>query len=408
MASPAVIEFHNQIMAQERARVALRIAQGTKASSPNLLSARWRKHDFKGLPDNSVGSKNLPFFLNPNQSDKVLEAKSLTGGVLRDYKYAKYILNRRARDTTALDMEKEGIEPPAQPLLELSDEESKSLELNNMLQTLQDAIETGDIADVSATIPELKNILRLFVSLIPTFTDQQLTEFMRFFQGMVEDLNAMLDDANPGRRQEPLVQTRNFIEKLWEFVKGFIPFANRSRADKDAKAKALLKEIFKLSPKGLGVRMALPVRVRPGAGGEEGGDEGDGGDEEETNTTVSSASRGASSRASTAGIAPEGEAEGAVEEAPAEGAPAPRGAPAGDVDAQIARSGELRRELWSALNRINDKEQLATIYRSTLERPRDTKYMKITEIRQGIKRKLDSYSSRAFIPIAEEIMAGLE
>lgn len=405
MASPAVIEFHNQIMAQERARVALRIAQGTKASSPNLLSARWRKHDFKGLPDNSVGSKNLPFFLNPNQSDKVLEAKSLTGGVLRDYKYAKYILNRRARDTTALDMEKEGIEPPAQPLLELSDEESRGLELNNLLQTLQDAIELGDVADVSATIPELKNILRLFVSLIPTFTDQQLTEFMRFFQGMVEDLNAIIDDTN--QRREPLVQTRNFIQKLWEFVKEFIPFSNRSRADKDAKAKSLLKEIFKLSPKGLGVRMVLPPRIRPGAGGEEGGDEGDGGDEEETNTTVSSASRGASSRASTAGIAPEGEAEGAVEEAPAEGAPAPRGAPAGGVDALIARSGELRRELWSALNRINDKEQLATIYRSTLERPRDTKYMNITEIRQGIKRKLDGYGYRTFIPIAEEIMAGL-
>jgi hypothetical protein len=63
MATLEVIDFHNQQMAQERARVMLRIANGTKASSSAQIWNRHFNKSYRGLPDNSTGSRNTPFFI---------------------------------------------------------------------------------------------------------------------------------------------------------------------------------------------------------------------------------------------------------------------------------------------------------------------------------------------------------
>ena len=119
-------------MDDERRRVMLRIANGTKASSPQIISQRRQNPQYKGLPDNSTGSRTTTFFNTTNQRD--LPFAQMTGGVLKDFKFAKALLDQRAKSSAALDALREGIPPTESPILELSDVESRSLELNNLLQ----------------------------------------------------------------------------------------------------------------------------------------------------------------------------------------------------------------------------------------------------------------------------------
>ena len=135
MASAAVLAFHAANQADERRRVALRIANGTKASSPQIISARHQDPSFKGLPDNSTGSRNAPFFVNTNQRGHPFDG--IVGGVIKDYRFARELLDRRAKSSAELQALKEGMplqpETPG-PLLSLSPEDSRSLELNQLLQ----------------------------------------------------------------------------------------------------------------------------------------------------------------------------------------------------------------------------------------------------------------------------------
>jgi hypothetical protein len=279
--------FHNELMAREKERVALRIQQGTKASSPQLLAARYARHDFKGLPDNSTGSKNRPFFITPDQSDKVLPAAqappAFRGGVLRDYKYARFILDRRAKDSARQDMEAQGITPPAPAMLELSAEESRSLELNTLLQLLQDAVETGELADLTNLVPDLKNILRIFVSLLPTFNERKLTDFQDFFQELAGDLDAMLGSMEGTRRTTSVPQALRFAQNIYKLISRYAPYVNASDKDKQTAIRIFLKETFKLQPSELVARPGvLGQRAAAEMAGEEEG-------EEEVSTTVEGA-----------------------------------------------------------------------------------------------------------------------
>lgn len=265
-------EFHKLKMANARRAVEILIQNGTKASSPDLLSIRRAKAYAERirLPDNSTGSKNRPFFYTPDQSHKPLGV--IEGGVLKDYKYAKFILNRRAKDVERINLEKENIFPPEEPLLTLSDLESRSLELNNLLQVIQDAVELGDFPSTLNT--ELKNMLRIFISLLPTFTIDQISEYKDLFGNMFEDItghnarsrgrvelypNASSDDIDANGREPDEVRTirettnrRQFIDffkNMNTLLLEYAPNVNKSKGEKDAIARELIRRIFKFSKK---------------------------------------------------------------------------------------------------------------------------------------------------------------
>lgn len=80
MATLPAINFHNEKMAQERARVMLRIQNGLKSDSSALIARRMMNPSFKGLPDNSTGSRNMPFFATKNEINVPLEAKIAARG----------------------------------------------------------------------------------------------------------------------------------------------------------------------------------------------------------------------------------------------------------------------------------------------------------------------------------------
>lgn len=235
MASAAVIAFHNANMADEKRRVALRIANGTKGSSPQIISARHSNPTFKGLPHNSTGSRNAPFFVNTNQRGHPFDG--IVGGVIKDYRFARELLDQRARSTTELAALKEGIPvPPATPsaLLTLSPEDSRVLELNQQLQTIQDIVEAGALENLGATISsDLKNILRLFVALLPTFSEADLGDFTEYFTELVTNLDAAADDATTPQTRAAVGQTRTFFTNLLKLIRGFMATPRRTEVVED-------------------------------------------------------------------------------------------------------------------------------------------------------------------------------
>jgi hypothetical protein len=252
MATPAVHGFHAANMEDERRRVMLRIANGTKASSPKVISYRRQHPDYKGMVDNSTGSRTSTFFNTTNQRD--LPFAQMTGGVLKNFKFAKALLDQRAKSSAELDALREGVPPTESPLLELSEVESRSLELNNLIQQLQDFVEVGDVP--SSFVIELKNILRLYVALMPTFTQQQLADFQEMFNELYDDLDNILQEDPDDKSAS---QTARFINQLFDLTREFARYATSTIEEKKLAAAEILKRIFKLTAKGLRVPNLMPV-----------------------------------------------------------------------------------------------------------------------------------------------------
>lgn len=257
MASDAVIQFHNQLMAQERARVLDRIAYGTKATSPQIVMARRMNSLYYSnpLPDNSSGSKNRPIGAAKDESGRAdanqqvamaqgqhhfphegMPHGGMRGGVLRNYKYAKMILERRGRNTEDINLASQGLPPVPGPLLELSDVESRKLELDTLITSLDDAIATGNITQL--TVAEIKNIPRLMVSLAPTFTQNDITSLIRQFQDMTEEL-----EVSNNRTAQRIMDY--FEDKVLLFLKALAEIINLQPQDKILAIRQLIKEIFK-------------------------------------------------------------------------------------------------------------------------------------------------------------------
>lgn len=274
MATPAVIGFHNATAIEERAKVRFRIQQGTKASSPQVRSYRRQHLDIyqphATLPDNSTGSKNRPFYASKGEKSFSLEDK-MSGGVLstkEGQKYGKFILNRRANDIRAKELVAQGIEPssvmPTGDLV-LTPDESKSLELNNLLQGVSDAIEASDFSGL--TINDLKNIPRLMITTLPKMTQQNFGELVGFIEEMVLELEAIInpkEDIDDDRKELVLdSKSTNGAKRIYEYLsrlivllRDFAKVMGRDEATKVVALRALVNEY-------LGIRKTTSESIVP-------------------------------------------------------------------------------------------------------------------------------------------------
>lgn len=274
MATPAVIGFHNATAIEERAKVRFRIQQGTKASSPQVRSYRRQHLDIyqphATLPDNSTGSKNRPFYASKGEKSFSLEDK-MSGGVLstkEGQKYGKFILNRRANDIRAKELVAQGIEPssvmPTGDLV-LTPDESKSLELNNLLQGVSDAIEASDFSGL--TINDLKNIPRLMINTLPKMSQQNFAELYEFIREMTEELEAIInpkEDIDDDRKELVLdskstkgaKRIYEYLARLLVLLRDFAKVMGRDEATKTATLRALVNEY-------LGIRKTTSESIVP-------------------------------------------------------------------------------------------------------------------------------------------------
>ena len=239
MASPAAQEFHRQKMAAERHSVSLRIANGLKSDNPRQIGYRRQHRSFNGIATNpSTAGANL-FFVNADETHKPFS--TMRGGVIRDFRSAKQLLAQRATSSANIDLEKAGQEPIPSPTLALTDVESRTLELNNLLQSLQDAVDAGEVN--SAMIPDLKNILRLFVALLPTFTEGEIADFQQFFNDQIQVLDTKYEEETLSASES---QVRNFLRKLHSVIRRFAPDVNRPANEKAIRARDIIQQVFKL------------------------------------------------------------------------------------------------------------------------------------------------------------------
>ena len=256
MASPDVRAFHDGSRLIGRNTVLARIHSGTKASSPQMLNKRHQVPYFMGFPTNPASAGVRMFEQGYTQAWKPL-TQSLNGGVLRNYKYARMALDSRANQYRGIrEASQTGLPPSAaapavmaEQTLRMSDKESKELELSNLLNTLQDAAEVGELP--SSQLPDMKNILRLFASLAPTFTDEDLAEYAQFFNELIQQLDEHLEE-NELSQGHTLV--RNFAARLALFIDAMAKNGMTSKTPKERSliVKEALKRIFKVDPGKLG------------------------------------------------------------------------------------------------------------------------------------------------------------
>jgi hypothetical protein len=289
MASDEIRAFWNEGVKSERERVLLRISQGTKATSPAIRSTRRLNPGFyfNPLPDNSSGSKIRPFDLakdesgRPNAMMKVAMRQRgelpITGGV-KDYQYAKSILNRRARDASNLALEAQGLPPQAEPIATLSELDSRNLELNLLLQNIQNQIEGGLYSQL--TINDLKGLPRILISVLPSYSTAEATDLLRFIN---DDILAVLRDAelNP----KIVGRLADFFELVKKFLVEMMPLMERDEASKRRASITIGKRIFgtrfaEAEPAPIAPRRRPQVAPVAEVEDEEGEEEEDGEDEE--------------------------------------------------------------------------------------------------------------------------------
>jgi hypothetical protein len=219
MASPTALGFHAQKMIQEQERVHLRIAYGTKASSPEIRNVRRMNplNYYNPLPDNSSGSKIRPFFSSKDESGRpnameivAMNQSKMSGGVLTDYRYARKVLDQRARDTTNMNLEAQGLPPVPSPILQLDEVESRILELSTLLSGINDAIDAGDISQL--TVNELKNIPRLLVAIAPALSQSQIVELDRYIIDIIQSLESAENLSAPVKRASKPTEIEVMVE----------------------------------------------------------------------------------------------------------------------------------------------------------------------------------------------------
>lgn len=246
MASEVAHEFHRQKMAESRARVSLRIEQGTKGSSPDVRSFRRENPlNFSNpLPDNSSGSKIRPFQCSKDESGRPTPMEivlanqmkaSLTGGVLRDFRYARKILGQRASDTANIALESQGLPPVASPIATLSESDSRTLELNSVLQAIANQINSGRVSDL--TLNELRNLPRLLIAVLPSMSPPEAVELLQFIDDdIINELRNAEVDAE--------VRLSDYFENVREFIREVIPLLGLDPVSASRGVLSVAKDFF--------------------------------------------------------------------------------------------------------------------------------------------------------------------
>jgi hypothetical protein len=130
--------------------------------------------------------------------EQVAAKQTMQGGVLKNYAYAKKVLAQRARDTTNQDLQKEGLPPVPAETLQLDPTESMTMELSNLIQALQNAIQDQTLD--ALTVNEIKNIPRLIVALSPTYTQDDVATLLDIIGEMQESLQDATAKSGPRDR----------------------------------------------------------------------------------------------------------------------------------------------------------------------------------------------------------------
>jgi hypothetical protein len=219
---------------------------------------RYTHPSFKGLPYNSTGSRNQMAFLSKAENDVPLEAKVMAGGARTQQaqRFYQKKLKGVAEWTRNQQLMKDGLPPtppnPAQ--FELSQKESITLELDTLLTTLNNVIESGDLS--SMTTKDFSNIPRLLIKFVASTTEKrEIVNVIRAFEtDLIEPLKEISNPSLRGNERANMVLREKgsdllsgFIEPSLDFLKGYIRFLETydgSPKSQEVAIRSLVKENF--------------------------------------------------------------------------------------------------------------------------------------------------------------------
>lgn len=287
MANATAINFHNEKMAQERERVMLRIQNGLKSDTSAIIANRMAHPSFRGMVDNSTGSKNVPFFITKDESGTSLESKiknrngmiqprnvflaqqsplllqtkqdstdqidlnpniiaspfiaprtRLEGGVLKDFNYAKRILNQRKKDIENQILNEQGLPRNAPDLTILSDIDSKKLELANVLDYVGNEISVGNYNVISSL--ESRSVIRLIIALSSVFTEDEIVTVIRILENIIKNLSEGIRD---GIKVQDVEGKKRQLERTIDFLRKIARVINQPVMNKVILATALARDL---------------------------------------------------------------------------------------------------------------------------------------------------------------------
>lgn len=251
MASPIIMEFYKNNNATVLKQVKSRVEQGTKATNPLGLNERRGTVHYKGEKINPKSAGNTLFFVTEDSRWKPL-GESLRGGI-KDFEYAKMLLEQRRRDFDSVKALQENFETVQQveeaqrgavgdvSQLELTAFESKVLELNTLLQQLLSSANVEDVP--SASLPDIRNILRLFIVILPALQSDEIVNYISIVQELIPSLQE--EGSASGRALLDFTQRLlNFLKSYLEFIQSSRSFREKSRFIRDE-----LSRLFRAVPR---------------------------------------------------------------------------------------------------------------------------------------------------------------
>lgn len=255
MASQAVRDFYAQRKADDIARIQTMIQSGTKASNNLAIGRRMMNPSYKGMVPNASGVGQRPFFINKDEANVSLEDKvAMRGGVLTTpagQTYGKKILARRAMDVRNQEALEEGLPPAPSPLVDMTEVESRTVELNQLMDTIDNVVEQR--VDASQIIPDFRNLVRLIVSLSATFSGKDLAYIDNWaanIASMVQNSATLaLREAND-RPEEAAIQNKSLktlagiTANISKFIERVSEYADSDETTKRAAIRAAAKDIF--------------------------------------------------------------------------------------------------------------------------------------------------------------------
>ena len=233
-------EFHAGSQAIMRQQVKELCRMGTMACNAEALAKRRQEFAVRQPYPHRTGPFTQLFFVTQDQSYKPLGERK-EGGVIKDFRYAQHLLKQREADFKNQEAAKEDLPPVAPQMLELSPEESQTLELNNLLTQLDDSIELGTLSGFE--VGDLKNLLRLLVRLSTIYTEERLVSLLDYFDSLIPSIEKLQDDDN-----KFAITVLRFVEGMRGFLKDMLKVVTRSPSEKTLAAKASIDKHFKLLP----------------------------------------------------------------------------------------------------------------------------------------------------------------
>lgn len=201
----------------------------------SLVDQRRRDPSYKGMQQNPLanGGERANVFMAIPQNHKPLSV--LSGGVLQDDSYRRQILEQRKRDYEIQEAIQESLPLPPVQAPALSEEDTKKLELNSLLDQLYETI-NSNVQEVSSVGELLRKINRLVLALAITMDGGDIGELLDVFTDLLSVIVAKISDKTPASPldAEPLGALR-FMERSLTVMTGFLKDISGSveRGEKD-------------------------------------------------------------------------------------------------------------------------------------------------------------------------------